>query len=105
MAAEGPDRLPEITDEQVEALADPAFLTDPNGCVAAWNRGATQLLGHTSTEAVGAQCSMLLDGVGAQGAQVCTHPCPMVRGVLPVRRSPQEERHPDMLARNSWGEH
>jgi hypothetical protein len=47
---------------------------------------------------------MLLDGVGAHGVQVCTQPCPMVRGVLPTRRSPQDGRHPDMLARNSWGE-
>jgi diguanylate cyclase (GGDEF)-like protein len=108
MTASAPARLPAITDDQVQALADPAFVTDPAGMVAVWNRAAAHLLGYSSAEAVGSRCATLLDGVGPGGAQVCTHPCPMLLGLLPTRRSQRNAqrfgRHPDMLTRDTSGE-
>ena len=79
----GPADVPMITPAQVERLADAAFLTDPDGTIAVWNRAATELLGHPASRAVGGRCAVLLEGVKMHGAPVCTHPCLMVQGLLP----------------------
>jgi PAS domain-containing protein len=57
-----PADVPMITPAQVERLADAAFLTDPNGMIAVWNRAATELLGHPASRAVGGRCAVLLAG-------------------------------------------
>jgi diguanylate cyclase (GGDEF)-like protein len=103
----GPLDVPMITPAQVERLADAAFLTDPDGTIAVWNRAATELLGHPASRAVGGRCAVLLEGVKMHGAPVCTHPCLMVQGLLPARRSSRSSAyasaHPNMVARHANG--
>jgi diguanylate cyclase (GGDEF)-like protein len=102
-----PADVPMITPAQVERLADAAFLTDPNGMIAVWNRAATELLGHPASRAVGGRCAVLLEGVKMYGAPVCAQPCLMVQGLLPTRRRSRSaayaSAHPDMVARHAAG--
>ncbi|TMF13515.1 MAG: PAS domain-containing protein [Chloroflexi bacterium] len=106
MNAEAADQ-PMITTDQVERLPDAAFLTDPDGRIAAWNASAAVLLGHPAEGLVGAQCAALLEGVGRHGKPVCVHPCPMVQGLLPTRRPTRAARrasaHEDMAVRHADG--
>jgi diguanylate cyclase (GGDEF)-like protein len=103
-----PARLAVMTGDQLQALADPAFATDADGVIAAWNGAATELLGHTVRRAVRTRCAVLLEGVGPQGVPVCARPCPMLHGLVPRRRIARERpgapRHPDLLVRNARGD-
>lgn len=103
----GSTDVPTITPAQVERLADAAFLTDPDGTIAVWNRAATELLGHPASRAVGARCAVLLEGVKMRGAPVCAQPCVMVQDLLHTRRSSRSSAsagaHPDMVARHADG--
>ncbi|MHB8719588.1 MAG: PAS domain-containing protein [Candidatus Dormibacteria bacterium] len=92
----------------MQALADPAFLTTSDGTVVTWNRPAARLLGYAETTAVGTHCAALLEGVGRDGAPVCTHPCRMLRSLFDTRRAvtraPSTGPHPSVFARHATGD-
>lgn len=92
---------PAISAQQVEELADAAFLTDPDGSISVWNPAACELLGYEAGTAVGRRCAELLDGIGAAGGHVCALPCPML---LALHAGRPAAAHPDMVVRRADGE-
>jgi len=53
--------------ELIEGTADPAFVLDPNGMIAAWNDSATTFFGITEEKALGQACGEVLRGIDECG--------------------------------------
>ncbi|MBS1793339.1 MAG: PAS and helix-turn-helix domain-containing protein [Acidobacteria bacterium] len=70
-------RLGEIK-KLIEGTADAAFVIDPNGFVAAWNKAAAELFGIDKKQAIGQACSDILHGVDECG-RACDGDCSIRR--------------------------
>ena len=84
----------------VNSSADPAFATDAEGRIVAWNQGAEQLFGYANSQIVGQPCWDILGGRDIFGNRYCGPVCPlmdMVRGREAVHRC-------DLMFRNAAGE-
>ncbi len=64
----------------VEGTADAAFAIDECGVISAWNKGAEELFGLSSTEAVGRLCHDVVKGTHEDGA-VCSKYCSIKQAV------------------------
>ena len=64
--------------EIVNSSAEPAFATDAEGRIVAWNRGAEGLLGYPQCRALGQACWSLLGGRDLFGNRYCGAPCPLM---------------------------
>jgi PAS domain S-box-containing protein len=58
--------------------ADPAFVTEAEGRIVAWNRGAEKLFGYARSHAVGQTCWDLLSGRDVFGNRYCGPVCPLM---------------------------
>lgn len=65
----------------VDSSAEPAFATDAQGRIIAWNQGAEKLLGYSAAEAVGHSCCDLICGRDVFGNCYCIPDCPLLRMV------------------------
>lgn len=75
-------RFPEEVAPVFEALAlspDPVFITDRHNKIVFINRSATNILGYSSEEAVGASCAELLAGSDMFGNRYCSDACPVTQ--------------------------
>ena len=63
----------------LEVSPDAVFVTDRWNHVVFWNDAARLLLGFTSEEALGADCSELLSGCDSFGNRYCSEDCPVMR--------------------------
>ena len=63
----------------VHSIADPAFATDENQRIVAWNRAAEQLLGHAAQGIRGRPCHEIICGTDLFGNAVCDHDCTLSR--------------------------
>lgn len=64
--------------EFVNGTAEPAFVLDPTGAVAAWNLAAEEFFGLRSEQAIGRLCSDVLHGIGECGRE-CNSDCAVKR--------------------------
>jgi len=58
----------------IEGTADAAFVIDPNGMIAAWNRAAEDFFGIKEKDTVGKPCHQVLHGVDECGRE-CSSEC------------------------------
>lgn len=79
---------------------NPAYATDENGRIVAWNRAAERLLGHSSRDAVGTPCYSLVAGKDVYGNDFCDRECTIMKM---VRRNRVVKRF-DMDVRRASGE-
>ena len=63
----------------VELASDAAFAIDDRHQVAAWNRGAEQLLGYASDEVIGRRCAEVLQSQLPGGEPLCMPNCEFFR--------------------------
>lgn len=56
---------------------DAAFAVDRNGVIVLWNQAAEQVMGYSSTTAIGQFCWKLLCGEDVYGNQYCCKRCPL----------------------------
>jgi PAS domain S-box-containing protein len=63
----------------VEFASDAAFAIDDRHRVAAWNRGAEQLLGYAPDEVIGRRCAEVLQSVLPGGEPLCMPNCEFFR--------------------------
>jgi PAS domain S-box-containing protein len=63
----------------VQFASDAAFVVDDRQRVAAWNRGAEQLLGYAPEEAIGRRCAEVLQSVLPGGEPLCVPACELFR--------------------------
>ena len=73
----------------VGSTTDPAFATDRDGVIRAWNAAAEEAFGLTQGEAQGRQCSRVLKGLDVYGNEYCSESCPLRQMALsgrPVHR-------------------
>src|SRR5437763_826212 len=63
----------------LDVSPDAVFVTDRWNHVVFWNDAARLLLGFTSEEALGADCSELLSGCDSFGNRYCSEDCPVMR--------------------------
>jgi PAS domain S-box-containing protein len=84
----------------VNSTADPAFATDAEGRVVAWNRAAESLFGYAPSLAVGRPCWELLRGRDAFGNRYCGPVCPL----LAMIRDHEAPHHCNVTFRNAAGE-
>ncbi len=61
----------------VESTADPAFAVSGLHIIEFWNRAAESFFGIKNKDAVGKNCSLIIDGYDECG-KFCTHDCPIV---------------------------
>jgi PAS domain S-box-containing protein len=66
----------------LELASDAAFAIDDRNQVAAWNRGAEQLLGYAPDEAIGRRCAEVLQSVLPGGEPLCMPNCELFRCFL-----------------------
>ena len=66
----------------VASTTDPAFTTDGEGVVRAWNAAAEEEFGITASEARGVECYTLLAGRDPYGNEYCFRDCPLRRMAL-----------------------
>ncbi|HMW02120.1 MAG TPA: LuxR C-terminal-related transcriptional regulator [Acidobacteriota bacterium] len=64
----------------VEGTADAAFVSDSNGTIIGWNKGAEALFGISAAEAVGKFCGDMVSGHDECG-QVCSQECSVQQAV------------------------
>lgn len=62
----------------VASTRDPAFATDVQGRILAWNGAATRLLGFEASEVLGALCHERLAGRDVFGNRYCHPGCPLL---------------------------
>ncbi len=67
--------------ELVNGTGDAAFVLDPNGVIAAWNKAAEGLFAVHANDAIGKFCSQVLHGVDECG-RVCGTECVVKEHVL-----------------------
>jgi PAS domain S-box-containing protein len=65
--------------ELVEFASDAALAIDDRHQVAAWNRGAEQLLGYTPDEVIGRRCAEVLQAILPGGEPLCMPDCEIFR--------------------------
>jgi PAS domain S-box-containing protein len=73
----------------VSSTADPAFASDRDSTIVAWNFAAEALLGYTVDEAVGRPCHEVLRGRDVFGNLYCGARCPVYEAAMrgePVTR-------------------
>ena len=70
--------MPSVS-EMIEFASDAAFAIDDRHQVAAWNRGAEQLLGYAPIEVIGRRCAEVLQSVLPGGESLCTTDCVLFR--------------------------
>jgi DNA-binding SARP family transcriptional activator len=63
------------TTDLIAFASDPAFAVDENMRVIGWNPGAEQLLGYSTTEALGQKCSKVLQAFYPTGEPLCSMLC------------------------------
>jgi len=74
--------------ENLVSTAEPAFASDSNGRIVAWNESAERLLGHTGSDVIGKFCFEVLEGRDPFGNRFCDKRCAirnMARRHEPVR--------------------
>jgi len=65
--------------EFLMSAAEAAFATGLDGAVRIWNRGAEELFGIRSQDAINRPCSELLEGRDSQNTCVCRPDCPVIQ--------------------------
>lgn len=83
---------------QVDELADPAFIVDPDGIIATWNDQAAALFGRAAAETIGTPCAQVVVASSIEGHPLCGIACPYLNP--PSRNEPAEEV---MVQRQSGG--
>jgi len=68
----------ETTCSVIAGTGDPAFVTDCEGTILAWNGAAKRVLGYTEGEALGHECFALLAGRDIFGNCYCSDHCPLL---------------------------
>lgn len=63
----------------IEGASDAAFAVDDRNQVAAWNRGAEELLGYAPDEVIGRRCAEVLQSVLPGGEPLCMPNCELFR--------------------------
>ena len=63
---------------QVDEIAEPAYIVDPDGIVATWNEAAAALFGRPAADVIGAACAQVVDAHSLQGQPLCGIACPLV---------------------------
>ena len=63
------------TVELIEFSSDPAFALDGDLRVIGWNSSARELLGYSTTEAIGKKCSQVLQAFYPTGEPLCSVMC------------------------------
>ena len=71
----------------VASTTDPAFTTDEEGIIRAWNAAAEEAFGLTAAEACGTPCSKTLAGNDPYGNDYCCESCPLRRMALAATSS------------------
>ena len=85
----------------VASTTDPAFTTDGEGVIRAWNAAAEEEFGVTATEARGSECARVLRGRDPYGNEYCSVSCPLRQMALQGRAVHRCELH----FRNDAGQH
>jgi DNA-binding CsgD family transcriptional regulator len=90
-------RLPRDLLDDLRRSPNPAYATDENNRIIAWNRAAERLLGHRADAALGKECHALVAGTDIFGNTFCDREC----SVLKMVRRNQVVKRFDMNARHS----
>ena len=85
----------------VASTNDPAFTTDGEGLIHAWNAAAEEEFGLAAAEALGKPCAKVLRGRDPYGNEYCSAACPLRRMALQGRAVHRCELH----FRNGAGQH
>jgi DNA-binding CsgD family transcriptional regulator len=89
-------RLPRDLLDDLRRSPNPAYATDENNRIVAWNRAAERLLGHRADVALGKECHALVAGTDTFGNILCDRECAvlkMVRRNQVVKRFDMDARH------------
>jgi DNA-binding CsgD family transcriptional regulator len=87
-------RLPRDLLDELHRSPNPAYATDENNHIVAWNRAAERLLGHRAEDALGRECHAIVAGTDVFGNILCDREC----HVLKMVRRNQAVRRFDMTA-------
>lgn len=66
----------------LEGTGDPAFATDNQQLICAWNRAAGRILGCTPSQVLGKRCDLIFQGQSALGINVCSEECSVMKCAL-----------------------
>lgn len=63
---------------QVDEIADPAFIVDPDGIIACWNEAAAALFGRPAADVIGTPCAQVVVADSLEGQPRCGVACPFL---------------------------
>jgi DNA-binding CsgD family transcriptional regulator len=63
--------------DALNKAAEAGFATDERGRILAWNRAASELLGHQASQVIGRRCYEVVAGTDVFGNRFCSKECPL----------------------------
>lgn len=79
--------------------ADGVWISDPEGRILFWNRGAETILGYPAQQVVGQMCGDIFCGTDSNGNRICSWPCP----IKALFQGGELVQHFDMATRTRTG--